>query len=92
MKTNKTPEREYTKIIEFEVKRVHAANKVVFFDAVINGITIYGCKVIEGKNGDFIAFPSNLGQDGKYYSVVYINLSPEDAKKLLKAVQDKLDE
>lgn len=92
MKTNKTPERTTTPITSFEIKRVHAANKVVFFDAIINNITIYGCKVIEGKNGDFIAFPSNLGQDGKYYSVVYINLSEEDSKAMLKAVQSKLDE
>lgn len=33
-----------------------------------NGAIIYGCKLLEGSNGLFIAFPSRKGNDGKYYN------------------------
>jgi len=93
MKTNKTTEtRKTTPVETLEIRRVHAAGKIVFFDAVINGVTIYGLKVVEGKNGDFVSFPSTLGQDGKYYNTVFMALSYEDSKKILTAVQTKLDE
>ena len=79
-------------IFNYEILRVKL-NKfnVVNFSMKINDITINNCKVIEGKNGDFISFPSYKGSDGKYYNHVYIKLSDSDLKDILKAVEEKLN-
>lgn len=31
-------------------------------------VTIYGIRVVEGKNGKFLSMPSRKGSDGTYYS------------------------
>lgn len=35
-------------------------------------VTIYGIRIIEGKNGKFLSMPSRKGSDGTYYSHVRI--------------------
>lgn len=67
---------------------------VVYFDAIINGLSIRGLKVVPLKDGsgDFVAWPSHKGADGKYYSDVYARFRPETEQSLLAAVQEKLDE
>ena len=55
--------------VEAKVTRANQVGETVYFDVVINGVTIYGCKVVEGKNGDFISFPSHKGKDDKYYNL-----------------------
>lgn len=35
--------------------------------------TIYGCRIVAGKNGKFLAFPSRKGSDGNYYNHARIN-------------------
>lgn len=62
----------------------------VVFDMVVNGVSIYGCRVIEGKNGDFVSFPAYKGSDGKYYSHCWVKLSEEDTKAIVKQVEDAL--
>lgn len=76
--------------VNAEVTRANQVNDTVFFDVVINGVTIYGCKVVEGKNGDFISFPSHKGKDGKYYNHAYIKLSDEAAADIIAQVEKKL--
>lgn len=31
-------------------------------------VTIYGIRIVEGKNGKFLSMPSRKGSDGNYYS------------------------
>ena len=31
-------------------------------------VTIYGIRIVEGKNGKFLSMPSRKGSDGTYYS------------------------
>lgn len=76
--------------VDVEVTRVNQVNDVVFFDMVVNGVTVYGCKVVEGSKGDFISFPSHKGKDGKYYNHVYIKLSDADSQKIIAQVEEKL--
>lgn len=78
-------------IYNLEVKRAKEYKDTVFFDVDINGVMIYGCRYVEGKNGDFVSFPSYKGSDGKYYSHAYIKLDEanvalidEQIDKLLK--------
>lgn len=35
-------------------------------------VTIYGIRVVEGKNGMFLSMPARKGSDGDYYSHAYI--------------------
>lgn len=77
-------------VVNAKVVRANQVNDVVFFDVEINGVTIYGCKVVEGKNGDFISFPSHKGKDGKYWNHVYIKLSDDDTKEIISQVENML--
>ena len=76
--------------IDAKVTRANQVNDTVLFDVVINGVTIYGCKVIEGKNGDFISFPSHKGKDGKYYNHAWVKLSDDDTAAIVKQVEEML--
>ena len=80
---------EAAKIYNLEVKRAKEYKDTVFFDVDINGVMIYGCRYVEGKNGDFVSFPSYKGSDGKYYSHAYIKLD-EAAISLIDEQIDKL--
>lgn len=76
--------------VQAKVTRANQVQDTVYFDVVINGVTIYGCKVIEGKNGDFISFPSHKGKDDKYYNYCYIKLSDEQTADIVKQVEEML--
>ena len=76
--------------VNAKVIRANQVEDLVFFDVDINGVTIYGCKVVEGKNGDFISFPSHKGKDGKYYNHAYIKLSDDQAKDIISQVENML--
>ena len=67
-------------------------NGGVVFDMTINGVSIYNCRVVEGKNGDFISFPARKGSDGNYYSHAYIKLTEDDTKKIIGQVEKALEE
>lgn len=82
----------YTKVEAFSVDRVKAFdNGGVTADLTINEVKIYGVNVVEGKNGDFLSFPQRKGKDGKYYSIVWVNLSPEDMKDILAEIENQLN-
>lgn len=84
--------KETINVRDVEVSRVRQTqNGTVFFTLKLNGVTIYDCRVVEGKNGDFVAFPSDKGSDGKYYSKVYAPLSEEDAKAIISEVEKQLN-
>lgn len=63
----------------------------VRFSLTVNGITVYGCNVVEGKNGDFISFPSYKGKDGKYYNHAYIPLTDKEQERILIDVEKELN-
>lgn len=67
-------------------------NGGVVFDMIINGVSIYNCRVVEGKNGDFISFPARKGSDGNYYSHAYIKLTEDDTKNIIGLVEKALEE
>ena len=76
--------------VNAKVTRANQVNDTVFFDMEVNGVTIYGCKVVEGSKGDFISFPSHKGKDGKYYNHAWIKLSDEDTKEIISQVEAAL--
>lgn len=86
-RTSKEKGIEPIQVSEWKVTRAKDTGKIVFFDLMINGVTIYGCKVIEGQRGDFISFPSQKGTDGKYYNIAWAPLSDEVQADILAAVE-----
>lgn len=62
----------------------------VAFDIDVNGVMIYGCVMKEGRNGNFVAFPSRKGSDGKYYSHVWVALSESDVENINKQIDELL--
>lgn len=93
--TEQQDEKKYLKDPELGVSnvRVYSGDKgdVVFFTLQVNGVSINGCKVITGKNGDFIGYPSTKGKDGTYYPTVYVPLAEKDVKAVLDLVQGELN-
>lgn len=76
----------------------HTVDRVTCFkdgsvvaDITLNGVKIFGVRVIEGKNGDFLSMPSRKGSDGNYYSHVFVRFSESDQKKILKEIEDQLN-
>lgn len=89
----KKPEKKSVSTVQsVEVVRAKSFdNGGVVFDMTINGVSIYNCRVVEGKNGDFVSFPSRKGSDGNYYSHAYIKLTDEDTKKIVGLVEKALE-
>lgn len=48
-------------------------NQYVFYDIQYGDVIITGCRVVDSKNGAFLAMPSREGSDGEYYPVVYLS-------------------
>lgn len=71
-----------------EIVRAKEWNGKIFFDMKVNGVTIYGCTLIEGKKGTFVGFPQQKGKDGKYYKRAFVELSEEDTKFIIALIED----
>lgn len=92
-KTEK-PEVPVLTVSDFSVHRARPIeNGIVMADLIINGITIYGMKVLANKKtGEaFLAFPQQKGRDGKYYSIAYAKLSDTDQEEMIRSIYDWLD-
>lgn len=70
------------------VKRAKAFDdgKIVF-DMIVNDVIIYGCMLLEGKNGIFVSFPSRKGKDNKYYKIAYVGLSEADVSNIVAQIE-----
>lgn len=87
-KEAESAKQEAAKIYSCEVIRAKEYKDTVFFDVNINGVSIYGCRFVEGKNGDFVSFPSYKKGD-RYYNHAYIKLD-EATVSLIDEQIDKL--
>lgn len=94
-KSNKKVESKGIETLEvsgWDVLSVRETKKgFVFFNLKLNGITIYGCKVIESDKGNFISFPSYKGTDGNYYSHVYARLDEGLVKAIIEEIEKQLN-
>lgn len=86
-------EKVYAKVFTTEVSKVRTLKSGdTFFDLKINGVSIYGCKAVEVPNYPiFVGWPQRKGNDGNYYNVCSVYLSPEDTKAIIDKVQAILD-
>lgn len=73
--------------VTYKVLRVHRTTKTTFFDIIINGVSIYGCSIIDGRSGSFISWPSRKDENsGKFYKYAYVPLIEEDLQGIIDAV------
>lgn len=66
------------------------SDKVACFTLKCDGVSFYNLKVVDGRKGQFIAVPSQKGQDGKYYNQYGLYLSDEDAADIIDCVIAKV--
>lgn len=88
-KLNRTKENKTTERVQhsYSVRRAKEfKDGGIVFDLNVDDLTIYGCRIIQDKKGDFVAFPQRKGNDGKYYSHVYIALTEEETQEILEKV------
>lgn len=62
------------------------SDRVCVFTLNVPGATFLNLKVVEGKNGMFIAMPQSKGRDGKYYDLYRVFFSDEDTQRIIDAV------
>ena len=93
-KKNSTKKINPIKVYGFAVTRVTPYNDFYFFDTTLNGVYIYGLKLIEGDDGWFIGFPSKRPskKGGKWYNYVWAALSEDDAAEIIAAVMERVDD
>ena len=96
-KKAKGNELEVLKLDSWNVEKVRVVTTkdgkdLVFLTLILNGVAINNCKIVTGKNGDFVSFPQYKGSNDQYYNVVYARLSDEDTKNICALVQEKIDE
>lgn len=69
---------------------------MVSFQLNINGITIYGMKVVKykskktGSEGMMVAFPTRKGTDGNYYNEVSFPMTKEMSEDIINKVLEAL--
>ena len=83
----KVGKKEETKLT-ISVTRAHQFyDGSISFDMTVNGVQIYNNKLVEGKKGIFVSFPSRKGKDGKYYSYAFVQLSADDVKDIVSQIE-----
>lgn len=63
------------------------SDRICVFTLNVPGATFMNLKVIDGKNGEFIAMPQSKGRDGQYYDLYRVYLSEKDAQRVISAVE-----
>lgn len=80
------------KIDSLKVLRAHRwQGGNVTFDVEINGVRIYGCRIVDMEDATFVSFPSRKGKDGKYYAYASAVLDDAATESICKQLDDLLD-
>ena len=96
--TNSTEKTE-TKVtkLAYTISRVkEVTDTMVSFNINVNGVTIYGMKVIKykskktGEDGMMVAFPTRKGTDDKYYNICTFSMTQEMQDDIINQVLEQL--
>lgn len=83
-------------IFKVEHVRDWGRNGGISFSLRIEGgpllVEIYGCRIINGRDGEFVAFPQRKGKDGRYYKHAYVQLTDDQTDEIVSAVYDALED
>lgn len=63
------------------------SDRICVFTLNVPGATFLNLKVVNGKNGEFIAMPQSKGRDRQYYDLYRVYLSEKDAQRIISAVE-----
>ena len=91
---NREQEQDSGIIFKVEHVRDWGSNGGISFSLRIEGpITaeIYGCRIKNSRNGEFVAFPQRKGKDGQYYKHAWLQLSDDQTDEIISAVYDALE-
>lgn len=77
--------------MKFNVKNVFTGKYDIKFNLELrleNGapVTIYGCRVVACRKGDFIGWPSYADKKGNYWKHVYVDFEQSDAEDIIAEV------
>ena len=73
---------------DIQVTRAHQFDDgSITFDMTVNGVTIYGNRIVEGSKGTFVSFPSRKGKDNKYYAYAFVQLSADEVKDIISQIE-----
>ena len=80
--SNETFENVEKVVYNYTINRVREViDTMVSFNIIVNGVTIYGMKVIkftkDGQERMMVAFPSQKGNNEKYYNHAFFPMSNE---------------
>lgn len=79
--------KEYLDITGATIQAAHLiSDKICVFTLNVKGACFMNLKVIDGKNGMFIAMPQQKGKNDQYYDQYRIYLSDVDTKRVIDAV------
>ena len=84
--------------IIFKVEHVRdwGRNGGISFSLRIEGgpllVEIYGCRLVNGREGEFVSFPQRKGKDGKWYKHAYVQLTDDQTDEIVSAVYDALED
>lgn len=80
------------KSVTLSVSHVKEWDNGVTFTLNVDRVSIYGCRIVEAKNGEsFISFPARKGSDGKYYKHAYIDLTDTELMVVFDMVRSALN-
>ena len=87
---NAAPEtvKSYLSIAGATVQACHLiSDRICVFTLNVPGATFLNLKVVDGKNGEFIAMPQSKGWDGQYYDQYRVYFSEKDTQRIISAVE-----
>lgn len=56
------------------------------FDGML--IAIHGCRVVSGKNGDFISFPAWKDKEGNYHDYAYMTFADDEKDAIINTLEN----
>ena len=94
-KSEKKNEKKITVVEGLQISHIfNYSDDCTFFnmhiDSPVGEITIYSCKIITSRKGDFISFPSRKGEDDKYYAHVLFTIDDDLKEKIIDAISDNI--
>lgn len=87
---NAAPEtvKSYLSIADATVQACHLiSDRICVFTLNVPGATFLNLKVVNGKNGEFIAMAQSKGRDGQYYDQYRVYFSEKDTQRIIRAVE-----
>lgn len=93
-RTNRNTNKQTESALSFSVKncREFADGGISFVLMLLGGkVTLYGCRIISGREGEFIAYPARKGKDDQWYNHFFVALTKEETAEIINAVYETLD-